>query len=53
MNEDLMKRMDEARDQVLRSQRQCAWCTFKAQDSDDLVRHIEEHHPKDEKGIRS
>lgn len=44
MSQEAFDEFEQARTELLRKQRNCAWCDHKAETNDGLVRHILENH---------
>jgi hypothetical protein len=49
MSQQALAELNKARDEILYTQRDCAWCKYRANSNKDLILHIWETHkpPKD------
>ena len=50
MSEEAAKKVREWRDRYLLAQRDCAWCSFRAESADELADHIVANHYDAETG---
>ena len=52
MDQQVIDTLENAKENLLLAQRECAWCHLDFNTADELAQHIIDNHPKDADGIR-